>query len=145
MHRDDRAHAPLPCLVHHRHRRHARVQQHDMPRDMSGALHAGEAPNAHERPQPAELLLYSLAKAAQALHCLQEGHAILGVAAGRDDQQECVVGKRGQRHRGGRLLRHRAARLGGKLGTPRRGNCDGCRHNTVQFNMDKHTTRSKSI
>ena len=117
MHRDDRAHAPLPRLFQHRHRRHACVQQHDMPRDMSGALHDGEAPNAHERPQPAELLLHSLAKAAQALHCLQEGH-IFGVAAGRDDQQECVVGKRGQRHRRGRLglLRHRGARsffLGG--------------------------------
>ena len=82
---------------------------------MSGALHNGEALNAHERLQPVELLPHSLGDAAQAHHLLEEGHIELGLFdkitlyipeglrfTGRNDQQECVVGQRYQRQSRGR-------------------------------------------
>ena len=60
--------------------------QRDAPRAVSGALHDGEAPNAHERLQPVELLQHSLGEAAKALHRFEEGRFIgIGVATGRDD------------------------------------------------------------
>ena len=58
---------------------------------MSGALHDGEAPDANERPQPVELLQQGLGDAAEALYRVEEGHAIFGVAEGRNDLQEYVV------------------------------------------------------
>ena len=76
---------------------------------MSGALHDGEAPNAHERPQPVELLQQGLGEAGQALDHVEEGHAVSGVAAGRDDLQEYVVGERDQRKSCGGRLRARAS------------------------------------
>ena len=71
---------------------------------MSGALHDVEAPNAHKRLHPVELLPYSLGDAPQALDRLKEGHVTGIGAAGRNDLQECVVGQRGQRQLGGSRL-----------------------------------------
>eukprot|EP00964_Phaeocystis_antarctica_P133504 scaffold97709_cov60-Phaeocystis_antarctica.AAC.2 len=100
----DRAHTPLPRLRYHRLRQRAHVQQRDAPRAMSGALHDGEALNAHERLQPVELLPHALGEARQALHCLEERRVTLPpVSRGRDDQQERVVGQRGQRQSLSRL------------------------------------------
>ena len=47
---------------------------------VSGALHDGEAPDAHERPQPVELLQQGLGDAAEALYLVEGGRAIFGVA-----------------------------------------------------------------
>eukprot|EP00964_Phaeocystis_antarctica_P081474 scaffold50979_cov61-Phaeocystis_antarctica.AAC.2 len=71
---------------------------------MSGALHNGEALNAHERLQPVQLLQQGLGEAAQALHHLEEEHAFVAVAAGIDDLLEGVVGQRFQH----RLVRPKA-------------------------------------
>eukprot|EP00964_Phaeocystis_antarctica_P055477 scaffold32637_cov61-Phaeocystis_antarctica.AAC.4 len=58
---------------------------------MSGALHNAEAPNAHERLQPVELLPHALREAAQDLHRIEEGHAAADVGERFDDLLECVV------------------------------------------------------
>eukprot|EP00964_Phaeocystis_antarctica_P114016 scaffold77992_cov66-Phaeocystis_antarctica.AAC.1 len=69
---------------------------------MGGALHDLEAPNAHERPQPVELLPHSLGDAAQALDRVEEGHATSGYvvipAAGRDELLNYIVWQRVNRH-----------------------------------------------
>ena len=61
-----------------------------VPRAMSGALHDGEALDAHDRPQPVELLQQGPDRPG-------EGQVVAtGVAEGRDDLQEYVVGERSQ-------------------------------------------------
>ena len=75
---------------------------------MSGALHDCEAPNAHERPQPVELLQQGLGDAGQILDIVEEGRVVIaGVAEGRDDLLEHVVGQRAQRLSGGLRRPHR--------------------------------------
>eukprot|EP00964_Phaeocystis_antarctica_P081476 scaffold50979_cov61-Phaeocystis_antarctica.AAC.4 len=61
---------------------------------MSGALHDGKAPDAHERLQPMKLLPHSLGEAAQALHRLKEKRFVVAVATSIDDLLECIIGQR---------------------------------------------------
>ena len=73
---------------------------------MSGALHDGEALNAHKRPQPVELLQQGLGDAGQALDRVEEGYAS-DITAGRDNLLECVVWQRDQRRQSDGRLRAR--------------------------------------
>eukprot|EP00964_Phaeocystis_antarctica_P146399 scaffold112665_cov69-Phaeocystis_antarctica.AAC.3 len=84
----DRAHAPLPRLLHHRCRQLTLVQQPDAPWTMSGR--DGEALHTYERLQPVELLERALG-AREPFHRLEPGHAIAGVAVIRQRVQHRSV------------------------------------------------------